>query len=166
MTDSRGIVALDFDDSGQALEFANQVAADQCKLKVGKELFTAAGPDLVRRLVDQGFDVFIDLKYHDIPNTVQRACTAASNLGAWMVNVHAMGGAEMMQAAREGIDAGSRRSLLIAVTVLTSMNQAQLDAIGLNRPVSDLVVDLTASSLESGLDGDMTRFILSAKYAF
>lgn len=153
MAEARVIVALDFADAKQALDFAGQVSAEQCKLKVGKELFTAAGPDLVRKLVDQGFDVFVDLKYHDIPNTVKRACTAASNLGAWMVNVHALGGSEMMQAAREGIDAGSRQSLLIAVTVLTSMNQAQLDAIGLNRPVSDLVVDLTASSLESGLDG-------------
>ena len=153
MTDSRVIVALDFADSSRALEFAGQVSADQCKLKVGKELFTTAGPDLVRQLVDQGFDVFIDLKYHDIPNTVQRACTAASNLGAWMVNVHAMGGSAMMQAAREGIDAGSRRSLLIAVTVLTSMDQSQVNAIGFNRPVSELVVDLAGSSLEAGLDG-------------
>ncbi len=153
MEEAKVIVALDFADAKQALEFAGRVSGEQCKLKVGKELFTAAGPDLVRKLIDQGFDVFVDLKYHDIPNTVKRACTAASNLGAWMVNVHALGGSEMMQAAREGIDAGSRRSLLIAVTVLTSMDQAQLEAIGFNRPVSDLVVDLTAASLESGLDG-------------
>ena len=153
MEEAKVIVALDFADAKQALEFAKQVSGDQCKLKVGKELFTAAGPDLVRKLIDQGFDVFVDLKYHDIPNTVKRACTAASNLGAWMVNVHALGGPDMMQAAREGIDAGSRRSLLIAVTVLTSMDQAQLDAVGFKRPVSELVVDLTAASLESGLDG-------------
>ncbi len=153
MSDARVIVALDFEDAQQALQFAGQVSGDQCKLKVGKELFTAAGPDLVRQLIDRGFDVFIDLKYHDIPNTVQRACTAASNLGAWMVNVHALGGPDMLQAAREGIDAGSRKSILIAVTVLTSMDQSQVNSIGIDRPVSDLVVDLTAASLHAGLDG-------------
>lgn len=153
MTDAKVIVALDFENSQQALDFAGLVSAEQCKLKVGKELFTVAGPDLVRQLVDQGFDVFLDLKYHDIPNTVQKACTAAANLGVWMLNVHALGGTEMMRAARAGVEAANHRSLLIAVTVLTSMDQSQLNAIGFNRPVAELVSDLAASSLESGLDG-------------
>ena len=123
MNDPRVIVALDFPDSQQALSFAGRITPELCRLKVGKELFTAAGPALVEALQDHGYDVFLDLKFHDIPTTVERAAAAAARLGVWMLNVHALGGRAMMQAARAGVDSVGRRPFLIAVTVLTSMSE-------------------------------------------
>ena len=153
MNDPKVIVALDFPDADSALEFSRKLTPEHCRLKVGKELFTSAGPDLVARLTDAGFDVFLDLKYHDIPNTVKAACAAAARLGVWMLNVHALGGEAMMQAAREGIEAAARRPFLLAVTVLTSMSQSDLSRLGIEQPLPQLVEKLAGLSAECGLDG-------------
>lgn len=153
MNDPRVIVALDFADPQQALEFSRKTTPSLCRLKVGKELFTAAGPALVEALVDSGYDVFLDLKYHDIPNTVERAVAAATRLGVWMLNVHALGGRAMMQAARAGVDSVGRRPFLIAVTVLTSMSEDDLRAIGIDASLANTVERLTHDALECGLDG-------------
>lgn len=153
MNDSRIIVALDFSSEKQVLEFTSQLEPSMCKLKVGKELFTLAGPDLVRQLVDNGFDVFLDLKFHDIPNTVARACKVATDLGVWMLNVHALGGRNMLIAAREALETSSNRPLLIAVTILTSLGQEDLQEIGLNGTPEDNVLRLANLTKEAGLDG-------------
>ncbi|MFT5220032.1 MAG: orotidine-5'-phosphate decarboxylase [Planctomycetota bacterium] len=153
MNDPRVIVALDFAAQAKALEFVATVSPELCKLKVGKELFTSAGPALVEKLVAQGFDVFLDLKFHDIPNTVQKAVTAAAKLGVWMVNVHAMGGEAMMSAAMEGADMVARRPFVIAVTVLTSMSESQLKAIGIPLAIPELVDQLAKQAKGCGLDG-------------
>lgn len=153
MKDSRIIVALDFPELQQAIEFSRKVSPDQCRLKVGKELFTSAGPALVEDLVDRGFDVFLDLKYHDIPNTVMKASSAAAKLGVWMLNVHAMGGPPMMQAAREGIEVVARRPFLIAVTVLTSMSPRDLQDLGISTPLPQFVNQLARNAISCGLDG-------------
>lgn len=151
----RVIVALDFPTADAALAFVGTVQPEQCRLKVGKELFTAAGPDFVRRLVDQGFQVFLDLKFHDIPNTVARATAAAAGLGVWMLNVHAMGGQRMLAAAREALEACAApvRPRLIGVTVLTSMAQADLAELGIVEQPAALVQRLARLALDSGLDG-------------
>lgn len=153
MGQSRIIVALDFPSAQQALEFVEHLEPDMCRLKVGKELFTLAGPDLVRQLTDRGFDVFLDLKFHDIPNTVAQACKAAASLGVWMVNVHALGGRTMMQAAREGLDGVVQPPLLIAVTILTSMASKDLQEVGLAADPQENVMHLAALAKASGLDG-------------
>lgn len=153
MKDPKIIVALDFADRQRASDFCRLVSPDQCRLKIGKELFTSAGPALVEELVDDGFDVFLDLKYHDIPNTVKRAASAAARLGVWMLNVHALGGKAMMQAAREGVEVVARRPFLIAVTVLTSLTRGDLQHIGIETPLPDLVGRLAADTLACGLDG-------------
>jgi orotidine-5'-phosphate decarboxylase len=117
MSDPKIIVALDYATAEAALVFVDQVEPSQCALKMGKELFTAAGPDFVKELVRRGFKVFLDLKYHDIPNTVAKACIAAANLGVWMINVHTFGGVRMLQAAREAINSvPGPKPLLIGVT--------------------------------------------------
>lgn len=149
----RIIVALDFPSADQALDFAKTLDPTQCRLKVGFELYVAAGPDLVRQLVDTGFDVFLDLKFHDIPNTVASACKAAAELGVWMMNVHASGGTVMMNAAAEAVSSVAKPPLLIAVTVLTSMDQQQMKGVGLDVAVSDQVMRLASLTKESGLDG-------------
>lgn len=152
--DPKVIVALDTPDMNQALEFSKRVSPEICKLKVGKELFTSAGPGMVESLVKKGFDVFLDLKFHDIPNTVKKAVYAASQLGTWMINVHALGGSAMLSAAREGVDmAGNQRPFLIAVTVLTSMSDNDMQQIGINQSVSDQVAKLAELSFDNGLDG-------------
>ncbi len=155
--DSKIIVALDYADANSALHLVNQLAPSLCKLKVGKELFTAAGPQFVEQLIAKDFKVFLDLKFHDIPTTVKKACQAASNLGVWMLNVHASGGTNMMHAAAEGVDIGSQgsinRPLLIAVTVLTSMNQASLAEIGIADSVENQVLKLAKLTQHAGLDG-------------
>jgi len=153
MNDPRIIVALDFSDPRQALKFAGKTTPALCRLKVGKELFTSAGPVLVEELVASGYDVFLDLKFHDIPNTVNRAASAAANLGVWMLNVHAMGGPAMMQAAREGIEVATARPFLIAVTVLTSMSDQELHELGVAKPLPQFVDQLAHSAIACGLDG-------------
>ena len=151
--DSKIIVALDYADSKSALALVNQLNPQLCKLKVGKELFTAAGPQLVEQLIAKNFKVFLDLKFHDIPNTVAKACEAASNLGVWMLNVHASGGSAMMQAALEGVNKSAYKPYLIAVTVLTSMNQASLSEIGIESSVENQVLKLAKLTQQAGLHG-------------
>src|SRR6185436_17050795 len=143
----RLLVALDVDTADRALTLADQVRGIAGGLKVGSRLFTMAGPDLVRRLVDSGARVFLDLKFHDIPNTVAQAVDAAVRTGAWMINVHASGGSAMMQAAaRAAADAaasaGRQAPLVIAVTVLTSMDDEALKETGVARPLLDHVLTL------------------------
>lgn len=153
MPDPKIVVALDYADTASALKLVERLDPSLCRLKVGKELFTAAGPQLVESLVDRDFGVFLDLKFHDIPNTVAKACEAASRLGVWMLNVHASGGLAMMQAAKEGIVRSGHAPLLIAVTVLTSMDQATLDQIGVTAKLSDQVLNLARLTQRAGLDG-------------
>ncbi len=129
------------------------LAPSQCKLKVGFELFVAAGPEFVRQLTGRGFEVFLDLKFHDIPNTVASACKAAASLGVWMINVHASGGAKMMQAAREALQGCANPPKLIAVTVLTSMDKAQLAGTGVTAEPAEQVQHLAQLAASSGLDG-------------
>ncbi len=149
----RIIVALDYPAADPALALASRLSADLCRLKVGKELFTAAGPAFVERLVAAGFDVFLDLKFHDIPSTVAKAVTAAARLGIWMINVHASGGASMMRAAHEARNTMRPDLLITAVTVLTSMSQADFDEVGGCRSLVDQVSHLASLAHYSGLDG-------------
>ncbi|MCF8158319.1 MAG: orotidine-5'-phosphate decarboxylase [Burkholderiaceae bacterium] len=151
--DPKIVIALDYANTQDALQFAEQLDPAICRLKVGKELFTAAGPKLVEALIAKGFGVFLDLKFHDIPTTVAKACEAASRLGVWMLNVHASGGSAMMEAAREGVERSGQKPILIAVTVLTSMNQEMLNEVGVVGSVSDQVLKLTSLTQKSGLDG-------------
>jgi len=152
------LVALDVDSGASALELATQLRDLAGGFKVGSRLFTAEGPTLVRRLVETGSNVFLDLKFHDIPNTVAQAVAAAVSTGVWMLNVHASGGVPMMRAAaRAGADAaardGRRRPLVIGVTVLTSMDDATLRATGVQRPLLEQVVTLARMAQDAGLDG-------------
>jgi orotidine-5'-phosphate decarboxylase len=152
MPDSKVIVALDFPDETSTLQLVEQLHPEQCRLKIGKELFTRFGPDLVRRLVDAGYDVFLDLKYHDIPNTVAKACMAAAELGVWMVNVHSLGGPSMLEAARKALSSDDA-PLLIAVTILTSSNEEDLQAVGINSSPEEMVTRLASLAKAQGLDG-------------
>lgn len=153
MNDPKVIVALDYAEAAAANALVARLDPALCKLKVGKELFVAAGPDFVRGLVDRGYDVFLDLKFHDIPNTVAAACRAASALGVWMVNVHALGGRAMLNAAREAVEAAPKRPKLIAVTVLTSMGESDLAEVGVAGPPAVAVSRLASLTQECGLDG-------------
>lgn len=153
MAGSRVIVALDFPDADSTRAFVQRVTPTHCRLKVGMELFTSAGPDLVARLVSQGFDVFLDLKYHDIPTTVARACTQAAGLGVWMLNVHALGGKRMLEAAREAIDHSGHRPLLVGVTLLTSHGDGDLAEIGFERGTEGQVERLAGLARDAHLDG-------------
>ena len=146
------IVALDFPSEAETMQLVDQLEPSLCRLKVGKELFTRCGPALVRQLVAKNFDVFLDLKYHDIPNTVAQACLAAADLGIWMLNVHALGGEKMMSAARQALT-GDNSPLLIAVTWLTSSGQAELDALGIESTPQEMVSRLAAMTKQAGLDG-------------
>ena len=149
----RIIVALDFATAGAALACAARLSPALCRLKVGMELYTAAGPSLVEKLVGQGFDIFLDLKYHDIPTTVAKACDAAARLGVWMLNVHTLGGYSMLQAARAAVDAAPRQPLLLGVTLLTSHTAADLSDIGLPTNAYDQVERLAGLAQAAGLDG-------------
>lgn len=153
MSDPKIIVALDYPEAKPALELVARLDPSLCRLKVGKELFTVSGPQLVEQLMQRGFDVFLDLKFHDIPNTTAQACKAAASLGVWMVNVHAMGGRKMMEAAREAVAASARPPKLIAVTVLTSMAQEDLAGIGIAASPAEMVLRLATLARDSGLDG-------------
>ncbi|WP_173919644.1 orotidine-5'-phosphate decarboxylase [Pseudidiomarina piscicola] len=146
-------VALDYSSAEQAWPLVNQLDPKQCGLKVGKELFTAAGPDFVRQLVAKDFKVFLDLKFHDIPNTVAKAVHAAAELGVWMVNVHASGGRRMLEAAKQALADYPQPPLLIAVTVLTSMEADDLTDIGIQRTPAEQVMHLAALTQQAGLDG-------------
>jgi orotidine-5'-phosphate decarboxylase len=151
------LLALDLDTASAALATANRVRAHVGGMKIGSHLFTAEGPDFVRALVRQGDRVFLDLKFHDIPNTVASAVRAASRLGVWMLNVHASGGMAMMEAARRAADeeaaSSGRRPLVIAVTVLTSFDQAALASVGVERSLEAQVATLARMAQDAGLDG-------------
>ncbi|MEM8843498.1 MAG: orotidine-5'-phosphate decarboxylase [Pseudomonadota bacterium] len=155
MSDHMVIVALDYSDPAQAVQFVEKVSPNLCALKVGFELFLSGGPTLVEALVAKDFKVFLDLKFHDIPNTVAQACTAAANMGVWMMNLHASGGSEMMCRALEAIDKypSDSRPKLIAVTVLTSMSQEDLSNIGVNDDVTTVVKKWALSAFNADLDG-------------
>lgn len=147
------IVALDYPSASAALDFAQRLSPQLCRVKVGKELFTRAGPALVDELQQLGFEVFLDLKFHDIPNTVAGAVRAAAELGVWMVNVHASGGRRMMEAAVEALATFSRRPILLGVTVLTSMSDQDLQELGYSETSQQRVSRLAALAAKSGLDG-------------
>ncbi|WP_306331353.1 orotidine-5'-phosphate decarboxylase [Vibrio injensis] len=154
MNDQKVIVALDYDTRSEALAFVDKIDPSSCRLKVGKEMFTLFGPEFIRELHRRDFSVFLDLKFHDIPNTCAKAVRAAAELGVWMVNVHASGGERMMLAAREILEPyGNERPLLIAVTVLTSMEQVDLAGIGINLAPEQHVLRLATLTKNAGLDG-------------
>ncbi|PKH87781.1 orotidine-5'-phosphate decarboxylase [Colwellia sp. Bg11-28] len=154
MNDPKVVVALDFDKKQDALSFVDKIQPTDARLKVGKEMFTYFGPEFVKQLTGKGFDVFLDLKFHDIPNTVAKAVTAAADLGVWMVNVHASGGSQMMTKAKQALDNyGNDAPLLIAVTVLTSMGQEDLHGLGINKTPAEQVNFLANLTKQSGLDG-------------
>ena len=150
---SKIIVALDYANENAVWQFVDQVEPSLCKLKVGKELFTCEGPQLVKKIVARGFDVFLDLKFHDIPNTVARACAVAADLGVWMMNVHASGGRRMMEAARTALADSADTPLLIAVTVLTSMGEEDLKEVGVSVSAEQQVLHLANLAKSSGMDG-------------
>jgi len=149
----RVIVALDFPAAGPAWSLVDRLDPAQCRLKVGKEMFTRLGPRFVESLAARGFDVFLDLKFHDIPNTVAAACSAAAELGVWMINVHASGGRRMMEAARERLAGLSRRPLLVAVTILTSLGPEDIAEIGYAGSLLNNVLRLARLAESAGLDG-------------
>ncbi len=151
MVDPRIIVALDCQNENEALALTAKLDPSLCRLKIGKELFTATGPQLVEKLMRLGFEIFLDLKFHDIPNTVKNACIAATRLGVWMINVHAMGGKKMLLAARKAIPIEKTR--LIAVTLLTSMGPSDLNDIGLYEAPEEIVQRLALLARDCGLDG-------------
>lgn len=154
MNDAKVVVALDFDNQADALAFVDKIEPNDCRLKVGKEMFTYFGPEFVKILVAKGFDVFLDLKFHDIPNTVAKAVTAAAELGVWMVNVHASGGLKMMEKAKEAlVPYGEKAPLLIAVTVLTSMEASDLLGLGVTKSPAEQVEHLATLAKQAGLDG-------------
>ncbi|EHE9873517.1 orotidine-5'-phosphate decarboxylase [Escherichia coli] len=154
VTSSPIVVALDYNNRDAALTFVDKIDPRDCRLKVGKEMFTLFGPQFVRELQERGFDIFLDLKFHDIPNTAAHAVAAAADLGVWMVNVHASGGARMMAAAREAlVPFGKDAPLLIAVTVLTSMESSDLADLGVTLSPADYAERLATLTQKCGLDG-------------
>ena len=152
-TNSPVIVALDYNNLQDVEAIADALSPEQCRMKVGKELFTHCGPDVLKLLHSKGFEVFLDLKFHDIPNTVAGAVKAAADQGVWMVNVHASGGMRMMEAAREAIANHQTRPILIAVTVLTSMEQSDLQGVGIDCSPNEQVMRLAQLTKDAGLDG-------------
>jgi len=150
---ARLIVALDYAHAPPALELAERLDPARCRLKVGKQLFTREGPAVVGRLQERGFEIFLDLKFHDIPNTVAGACRAAAELGVWMINVHASGGRRMLEAARESVDASASPPLLTAVTLLTSLDAADLHDTGIGGQPAQQVRRLARLAQACGLDG-------------
>ncbi|MEM7407137.1 MAG: orotidine-5'-phosphate decarboxylase [Pseudomonadota bacterium] len=153
MSELKVIVALDYPTSDAALAMADQLCPERVGAKVGKELFTRAGPDVVRALVGRGFKVFLDLKFHDIPNTVEGACAAAADLGVWMLNVHASGGSTMLAAARRALGDDPGRPRLVAVTVLTSLDDSDLGGVGFANGAAASALNLAKLSRDAGLDG-------------
>jgi len=153
MSEAKVVIALDFESAEEALALVAKLSPTECRLKVGKELFTLCGPELVRKLVGMGFDVFLDLKFHDIPNTVAKAVSAAAKLGVWMVNVHASGGRAMMEAAVAAIKASEHQPLLTAVTVLTSTSAEDLAELNQHGDLRDRVLHYATLAKDCGLDG-------------
>ncbi len=153
MSDPKIIIALDYADTQPALELVARLEPAMCRLKVGLELFTTAKFQLIEQLMQRGFEIFLDLKFHDIPNTAAQACKAAAELGVWMVNVHALGGRKMMEAAREAMSLYTQPPKLIAVTVLTSMAQEDLADLGIVTTPAEMALRLAKLARDSGLDG-------------
>lgn len=154
MTAKPILVALDYDDKSAALQLIDKLDPSLCRLKVGKEMFTLFGPQLVKDIHNRGFELFLDLKFHDIPNTVAKAVTAAAELGVWMTNIHASGGLAMMEAAKRALESyGDDAPLLIAVTVLTSMSDDELKLLGIDVPAHEHVMRLAKLTQQAGLDG-------------
>lgn len=150
----RIIVGLDFAEVKTALNLVEQLSPTQCRLKIGNELFTRGGPEFVRRLVDLKFNVFLDLKFYDIPNTVAQSCLAAADLGVWMINVHALGGVTMMTAAKKALESYGREApLLIGVTALTSYNDSEWESLGFKQDIAASVMRLAKFAQQAGLDG-------------
>ncbi len=147
------VIALDFANAERALEFSQYINPKTCRVKVGLELFTRAGIPLIEQLKARGFEIFLDLKFHDIPNTVAKACEAAAALGVWMINVHALGGRDMLVAAREAVEKFNPRPLLIAVSVLTSLDEKDLYAMGLHGTLEENVLRMARLSKANNLDG-------------
>lgn len=152
-TGPRVVVALDFDNQADCLALADRLEPQTCRLKVGSELFTATGPGVIEQLQKRGFDVFLDLKFHDIPVTVAKAVAAAADLGVWMVNVHTSGGPRMLTAAAEAVAKVANPPLLTGVTVLTSMTQDEVTKVGISRQLGEQVVQLAGLAHQCGLDG-------------
>ncbi len=150
---SKIIVALDFPSSQLALNFVEQVSPQDCALKIGKELFTIGGPELVKKIVNKGFAVFLDLKFHDIPNTVAGACRAAADLGVWMINVHTSGGRKMMETAANQLAQLESPPLLIGVTILTSLSATEIQEVGFSGTPAENVLRLAKLAHHCGLDG-------------
>jgi len=146
------IVALDMGPKS-ALELVNELDPNECKVKVGSQLFTSGGPEIIKKLKDSGFDIFLDLKFHDIPNTVKKAIEASIELGVWMLNVHALGSKEMLRTASQVIKQSSIKPFLIGVTVLTSLDDKSLKLVGFNKFVEDQVLLLAELCKQEGLDG-------------
>ena len=146
------IVALDI-ESERALELAKKLNPQECKVKVGSQLFTADGPIIIEKLNELGFDIFLDLKFHDIPNTVKKAVEAVMKMGVWMLNVHSLGGKEMLRAAYEVVEKVSIKPLLVGVTVLTSLNDKSLKEVGLGLNTEDQVLLLAELCQTEGLNG-------------
>ena len=161
MIEAKIIVALDYSSRADALALVDQLHPSACRLKVGKELFTHAGPGMVQALVERGYDVFLDLKFHDIPNTTAKAVRAAAEMGVWMTNVHALGGSRMMTQAKQALQQCGSDMLLIGVTVLTSMEDSDLRESGVERNVAEQVLHLARAAQVAGLDG----VVCSAKEA-
>ena len=147
------LIALDVNRGADALALAAQLSPEHCRLKIGKELYTREGRQLVEALQKIGYDIFLDLKYHDIPNTVAAALRVAADMGVWMVNVHASGGRKMLEAAADAVANHQRAPLLIAVTVLTSLGDNELREIGIEEPLAAHVARLTALAADCGLNG-------------
>ncbi|AMA64645.1 Orotidine 5'-phosphate decarboxylase [Candidatus Arsenophonus lipoptenae] len=148
------IVALDFHDLKDALSFVDNISPKLCRLKVGIHMFTLYGPKFIKILHDRGFQVFLDLKFHDIPNIVAQAVKSAAEMGVWMVNLHSSGGYKMMIAAKKALaEYGKNAPLLIAITVLTSIEQIDLHHIGINQSLNNYVLKLAQLVKKCGLDG-------------
>jgi orotidine-5'-phosphate decarboxylase len=152
-SDSRVIVALDYPQQDKALALVDRLDPSLCRLKVGKEMFTRLGPAFIELLRGRGYDLFLDLKFHDIPNTVAAACDAAADLGVWMMNLHASGGRRMMEAARERLETKNHRPLLIAVTLLTSLSDEEIHEVGYSGDSAENVSRLAKLTQQAGLDG-------------
>ena len=153
MNDSKVIVALDFSSLNETEVFLKKIKGQNCRVKVGKELFTSEGPNIIKLIQQYDFEIFLDLKFHDIPNTVSNAIKASCNLGIWMVNVHALGGEQMMLAAREAVESSSHKPLLIAVTILTSFDNSSYQELGFKNDLQEQIKYLATMSEKSGMDG-------------
>ena len=159
----RIIVALDYKNEEDAMRFVELVNPSLCKLKVGKELFTHTGPNFVSNLIKKGFDVFLDLKFYDIPSTVSKAVAAADDMGVWMTDIHASGGSKMMEEARNTLDKNNSEMLIIAVTVLTSLSRSDLSEVGISFSPEQQVSKLASLAKKSGMDGVVASALEAAE---